>query len=302
MVTAVDDSFHAPASTHRWWTETSMYSFDVPERNLSAVIYPYLRPNLGVAALHMYVWDDTGTEPRQVPYGLSRWHLAVPDTDLTELRIEGLSYRTVEPLHVYEVRYDDGERLSLDLRYEGFREPHVEFEKAGRGHVDQPCHVTGTVVLNGERIELDGYAMRDRSWVKRPDDFADIELGYSFGIAGPDESFLLISQGNGSEDWGFRGGFLVRDGTYARLVDGRRTVRRGPAHHPDAVDIEVTDDRGRTLTARGTTRNHFAFPTTAGMTSWMCLVEWEVEGRRYHGEDQEAWSNDLLQRRRLGSC
>lgn len=298
MVTAADDSFHPPGSNHPWWTETSMYSFDIPERNISAVIYPYIRPNLGIATLHVYVWDDAGIEPRDVLYGLSRWHLPMPAGDLTELELAGLRYRTVEPMRVFTVHYDDGDRLRLDLRYEGFADPHVEFDNRGRGHVDQPCHVTGTVVLDGERIALDGYAMRDRSWVTRPDDFRDVKLAYTFGIKGPEESFLLVSTGQPDDTWTFRGGFCVRDGHYARLVDGRRRVTRSAGRYPVGVELELTDTAGRTLVASGPTRNRLAYPTTAGMFSWLSLVEWEVDGERYHGEDQEAWAYDLLQRTR----
>ena len=97
---------------------------DVPGPNLSATIYPLFRPNLRVCSLAVYVWDASAYEPWAVRYGHATWHLAMPETDLTDLRLEGLRYRTVEPLRVYEVAYHDGDRCRLDLRYEGLREPH----------------------------------------------------------------------------------------------------------------------------------------------------------------------------------
>jgi hypothetical protein len=301
MTLISDDSFHEPDAARLWWTETSMFSFDVPRLNLSAIIYPYVRPNLNVATLHVCVWDDTGIEQREVRYAFSRWHLPMPTTDLTGLQIEGLRYRMIEPMRVYEVSYEDPGRLSLDLRYQGLREPHVEFAARGRGHVDQPCRVTGVAVLDGARIDIDGYAMRDRSWLNRPDDVRDVQLAYTFGIAGPLESFLLVSAGQSDDAWTFRGGFLVRDGVYSRLSAGSRRPARSSDHHPVAVEIELTDELGRELTGSGLTRNRMAYPTTAGMFAWMSLVEWRVDGQTYFGEDQEAWSYDLFQRTRTAA-
>ena len=214
LLSPADDSFHAPATSDRWWTETCWFSFDQPGRNLSATIYPLFRPNLGICSLAIFLWDGSASEPSAVPYGLFRWHLAMPDTDLTALQLEGLRYDVVEPLMEYRVQYEDASRLTMDLRYRGLREPWLASKSAHGGHFDQPCQVTGTVMLAGEEIAIDCLGMRDRTWSPRPDDRYGRGTGYTYGLGGADEQFLLLTtlDGNvGSFSAGVFAGYVVRD-------------------------------------------------------------------------------------------
>jgi hypothetical protein len=297
-LTPADDSFHRPASPDRWWTETCWFSFDQPGRNLSCTIYPLFRPNLGICSLALFVWDGSSHEPWAVPYGVFRWHLAMPTTDLTHLELEGLRYDVIEPLQRYRVRYDDGQRLQLDLEYRGLREPWLASKSAHGGHFDQPCTVVGTMVLNGEHVDIDCLGMRDRTWSLRPDDRPDRGTGYTYGVAGADTQFLLLTSldGNvGTFQSGVFAGYLVLDGVGSRLVDARRSVRRRRHGYPVSVAVTVTDELGRTLDAVGTCVNRYANWATPGSFAWMSMVEWTLaDGTVVIGEDQEVWSPDLL--------
>ncbi len=159
-----DDHFHPVPTADPWWTETSWYSFAVPERNLSGSIYPLFRPNLGICSAGVYVWDGTAVEPWAVPYARTFWHLPLPDGDLTDFTlVNGLRYECVEPMQQYRVSYRDAGEIELDLLYEGLIAPHMVVGESERGHLDQPCRVTGRLCLHGEEIAIDGFAMRDRS-------------------------------------------------------------------------------------------------------------------------------------------
>src|ERR1700758_1782244 len=74
-----DDEFHPPTSDDPFWTETCWFTFAVPERKLSAQLYPFFRPNQGVCAAAAYAWDDSGDQPWNVRYGKNFWHLPIPD-------------------------------------------------------------------------------------------------------------------------------------------------------------------------------------------------------------------------------
>jgi hypothetical protein len=292
-IDAKDDSFHPPVSDDRWWTETCWFSLDVPGPNLSATIYPLFRPNLRVCSLAVYVWDASAYEPWAVRYGHATWHLAMPETDLTDLQLEGLAYRTVEPLRVYEVEYRDGDRCRLDLRYEGLRAPHEMGIRDGFGHIDQPCRVTGTLVLDGEEFDAACLAMRDRSWHVRADS-ASTRSGYSYGTSSGEDQFLVITGWDGTR-YALRTGYLVRDGVKALLRSGeRRVVGRDPAGYPTRLELECEDELGRTLEATGTCLNRLANPATPGMFAWMSMTEWSVGNDTCYGEDQDVWSPDQL--------
>jgi hypothetical protein len=287
-LTAADDGFHQPATDDPWWTETAWFSAEVPERELSLTIYPVFRPNLGVAALTVAVWDATAVSSWEIPYFRSLWHLALPASDLTSLDLAGLRYRTIEPLHAYEVTYHDGERVALELRYDGLREPHAPHA----GHLDQSCRVTGTITLGGERIDVDGFAMRDRSWGPRPDDRTTV-ASYSYGIASTGDEWLAIGFLAGAS-YQLVAGYLVRDGEKAALTGGERRVVERATGYPVAIEIDATDALGRRLEARGRCTNRFAKQATPGMFAWMSQTEWQWSGLTAHGEDQDIWSPNRL--------
>jgi hypothetical protein len=294
-VTAADDRFHAPGESDPMWSETAWFAFMLPERRLGGTIYPLFRPNLGTCSLAVYVWDDRAHEPWRVPYGRSLWHLPMPDGDLTDLRVGGLEYRCLEALRRYEVRYRDGDLLELDLCYEGLMSPHAVGIGGGRGHVDQPCRVTGTLRLHGEPLAVDCLDMRDRSWHVR-DDARSTRASYSYAIASASDAFLAGGFWDGST-YRIVAGYLLRDGEKADLVSGtRRVIERhdGATDYPLRVRIEAEDRLGRRLEAEGATWSRLANPATPGMFAWMSLAEWDFGSDLTQGADQDVWSPDLL--------
>jgi len=232
LLTAADDSFHPPPNDDIWWTETSWYGFDVPERKLSGAIYPLFRPNLGVCSLAVHVWDDTGDTPWDALYSRLLFHVPMPAGDLTKLEVEGLKYTTVEPLRRYQVEFADGEYLELDLEYTGYRAPAVSTTQVPSGikvvsHFDQTAAVRGQITVAGERIDVDVIGHRDRSWYHRPDNRTRRSASLCFGDLSPDDGFVffraLTLLGSGP-DAGAVGGHLLRDGVSAPIAAASRRV------------------------------------------------------------------------------
>jgi hypothetical protein len=297
MPTPDDDRFHPPASRDPWWSETAWFSFAHPGERISGSFYPLFRPNQGVCALAVSVWDDSACEPWRALYSRADWHLPLPATNLDRLALGALRYEVQEPLRRYRVTYQDGERFRAELEYEGLIPVHEAGVRGGQGHLDQPCAVRGEIVLRGRRIAIDHPDMRDRSWSVRRDD-RTTRGAYSYAIASARDSFLALSfaspgLGGRGDVQPIVGGFLVQDGEKSPLVAGTRSLERAGAAWPARVEIEARDALGRALHARGNTLNRFANQASPGLFAWMSLTCWDFAGES-HGQDQDIWSPDRL--------
>ena len=289
--TAADDRFHRPAAPDPFWGETAWFAFAAPERGLAGTLYPLFRHQLGICALGVAVWDASAFEPWHALYARRLWHVPIPDGELDDLTIEGLSIRCIEPLSRYRLTYQDGDRISLDLAYRGLIPPHTPIATPERGHLDQPCHVQGTLRLGDEEIAIDCFEMRDRSWGPR-DDRRTTRASYCYGIRSEDEAFLASTiEVEGVERVVM--GFLLRGGEKHDLASGTREIlERSAEGFPLRVRIAAEDRAGRELVAEGRCLSRLAEQATPGMFAWMSLTEWSSADGRSYGEDQEVWSPD----------
>jgi hypothetical protein len=282
----------------------------VPEQNLTGCVYPVIRRNLDVASCSVQIWDDTSEHLYYARYGRIYWHLPIP-TDLREWDVaNGLSFRCLEPLHRWSLNFHEGDDVAFDLIYEGIHEP-CEPHPAGSlpmppgiGHFDQLCHVTGTLLLDGERFSVDCIEMRDKSWGPRSDgprlaDASDHSGGaYTYGATGRGNGFCAYGIG-GTGINGQRAviaGFLWRDGILGRLTDGTRRRERDSRGRPATVVIEATDEHGRSLMAEGSCVNSYAHLSTPNGFAWMSGTVWALDGETGWGEDQEVWDAATLRR------
>lgn len=290
VATAADDSFHPPASDDPWWTETAWFGFAVPERALAGAVYPIFRPNLGVCAAGVHVWDTSGEAAHEVRYSRTWWHLPMPDHDLTDLRLaNGLRYERLEPLRRYGIEFGDDE-IELQLEFEALHPPYAPM-LGPHGHLDQAGRVRGLLRLHGESIDVDCFEMRDRSWSVRADQGA-VAAGYDYAIAAPGHALQAMSMVAGDTSI-VVAGYHLRDGEVVPLTGGTRTVERDGIR-PVRIRLEVVDATGRAVEAIGTVVNRFAFQSSPNYFAWMCLTRWTLDGVDAWGEDQDVWSPDRL--------
>jgi hypothetical protein len=290
-----DDEFHPPTSDDPYWTETCWFTFTVPERRLSGQLYPFFRPNQGVAAGGAYFWDDRGDQVWTCRYAKNFWHLPIPDQPLSDITLpNGIHYRCVEPLTRYEVAYDDpdGDELHVDLAFTAVTAPHY----LGDAHLDQPGRYQGTIVLQGEEIAVDAFGFRDRSWGVRPQFGPGLTSsparrgGYSYATASERDAFHSITLDFGDGCLNIHG-YLLRDGEWSKLAAGRRdVVERRDNGFPLRVLIDGTDELGRSLHAEGTCRNALGLHLNPNLFTVNCLTEWTVDGTTMFGEDHDNWS------------
>lgn len=290
---ARDDSFHFEKMGDRWWmTETSWFAFCVPERKLGGWFYTMVRPNIGTVAGGVWVWDDSAALPWEALY--SRNYTAMrllEDQDLTDISLPtGVTIKALKPLTSYQLGFLDEGRLRADLRFDAVMDPRP-LRKAGSAfgelsHFDQFGRVTGKLDLYGEIIDVDCLAIRDRSWGPRPEHRPG-QSAYVTGIASPQDGFLAVTKWNHPGEIAY--GFLIKDGEIQDLTGGRRIVERDPKEHwVTRITIEATDAAGRTLHAAGTRMsgiiiNRHSFIDSNG------LIEWSINGKTGHGEDQDMW-------------
>ncbi|MFK7896820.1 MAG: hypothetical protein AB8G23_13340 [Myxococcota bacterium] len=298
-----DDSFHAPTTDDPFWTETCWFTFAIPERKLSGQLYPFFRKNQGITSGGAFLWDPSGSQIWNCRYAKNLWHLPIPeDQDLTDIRLaNGIHYRCLEPLSKYEIHYldPDAEEVEIHLTFEGICEPN----RLGDSHLDQPGRYRGTIRIQDEAFDVDAFGMRDRSWGVRSQIGAtlhplaqNVRGGYTYATMSDQDAWHMITADFGEGCISIHG-FLLQDGVWSKMVEGKREVLAREEHCPTHVRITGRDELGRTLEAEGHTHNKIGVHLNPNLWTWNCLTDWEWGGgngggggKRGFGEDHDNWS------------
>lgn len=303
---AADDELH-PFGSKPDWTETVWFSFNVPERALGGWLYVQVRPNLGICSGGAFVYGPGCWSPWEQPYNAYLHYLPLPvPLDLRDVTFpNGVSVKVVEPGMVYDLayRFRDHDEFVADLRFEGLTPPVPHVQGAppfvGSSHYDQHGRVTGEMVLHGETIAVDCFAVRDRSWGRRPERVGRSvgRLSYVFGTTSVDEGFLVFTTPADGDQTAevehLSSGYLFRGGVLRRLVGATRRNRRDPATGGvERIEFEAVDTDGRELVVVGDAVSRMGL-----MTGGLCintLMAFTVDGggptRHGWGEDQDVWS------------
>jgi hypothetical protein len=288
-------------------------SFNVPERKLGGWLYTQALAVQGICNGGAWVWDDS---PAGALYEVRHEGLPFPHRgDLRHCRLpNGNAVEMLEPLQRYRTVYSDPGRFEADLLHEGIMAPHSHplgtWPFWSARHFDQPMHVTGSIRLYDEEIPIDCYSVRDRSWGPRPAGSTPPErklapgtlhlpdrperanqptsVGYVFAVQDEREAFLAFTdprvdpQGRARDE--VQAGYLLRDGEYAPLVEGARSIELAPdTACIRAIHLEAVDALGREVVADGVLLSHHGErgPSGTGLFDW----SW-TGGRRGYGEDQ----------------
>ncbi len=303
IFSAADDSFHFAALDDDWWaTETCWFSFHHPERKLGGWFYSMFRPNIGTVAGGAWIWDDTAHLPWEVPYSANYSALQLPaDIDLAKCQLPtGFSIEALETGQRYALGFEDGDRFSADLMFEGVMAPEPltgtgsTFGKAS--HFDQLGSVTGDIVLHGEKIAIDCIGMRDRSWGRRPEN-RPRQAAYVTGATADGNGFLAVTNTKPEGD-PIAFGFLRQDGKTLSLIEGERVVVRDPVEAwVNEIRITAQAEDGNLFTAIGKPVSRIIINrhTFIDINS---LVKWDFNGVEAWGEDQDMWPVHRWSRKR----
>ena len=310
MITPRDEYFHE-RNDDPDWNESGWFSFMVPERRLSGMVYCYHRPNMPYSTGGFAAWDPSGdTSDSCVWYDLEQISPFAPGTEMFDFSLpSGLTVACVEPLCEYRLQYkDDG--CEVDFTWRRAREPFSPPLPAsqgqwGRHHYDQIGRMTGRLAVDGDTIDVDGWSMRDHSWGPRR--VAKDQRGrFLWGIASGDDAFLVWASAAQPFDRDpvigvperVVAGWYLRDGVLGNIVGGEsHIVERRADGAPLADRLQATDDLGRELVAEGRATNMMIWPCYPTVHAWFAHFEWTFDGLTADGEEQE-WV-PLNQRRRF---
>ncbi|MCV7014187.1 hypothetical protein H7I40_17510 [Mycolicibacterium madagascariense] len=289
-----DDGLHTPGGEF-YFNETYWFSFFAPERGLGGWLYSGVRPSAGVTTGGCWIWDPKGTDPWEILF-FEQFNWLKPPVVADAHRLvlaNGNTVSTVEPGQTYDLAFDDRERLQARLRFTGSERPvplrpgTPPYPKAS--HFDQTGRVTGCLILDGDRIDIDCYAMRDRSWGPRRERGYQV-MAYTW-LADDHTSLLAYSTPRRDSDRtdDVYAGYVRRGGAVRYLASGARQVRRHP-HDKWITDvsIDLVDDDGRPLIAHGRAVSRMILPTATSVCV-NSLMEFTVDGRTIYGEDQDVW-------------
>ncbi len=155
-------------------------------------------------------------------------------------------------------------------------DPEKEFARA---HYEQHMHVTGTVAIDGESVNVDAFGLRDHSWGPRY--WQNIKsyrwLTCSFGP----ELNVMVSETRPSDEARTEGGVVIRNAKVERVtsVDIESQFETGTSYHR-AMTARLGLESGETVALEGGVksfiplRNRRAGMVThigEGMTEYRCL-------------------------------
>jgi len=295
------DRFFAEPGDNPYWNESAWFSLSIPRRRIHGAIQYYFRPNMGMLNGGPMLWDSSGNSCWNcLYYNWSHLQAMPPGARKFDFTARNsLSVRVLEPLARYAIRYDQDD-FQLDLEWTAIAPLH-ELKSGDPGqratqkfHMEQPGRMRGTLRRDGVALEVDCFSMRDTSY--GPRDYSSTGSGgYFWGIAA-DRAFHAIVKGDGAVQRAI-GGFIWRDGTLSSLVSGSRRVESYGAFGPRQVVFEGIDRLGRTLAVRGAIDEGLVFTGYTDHTVVWSLTEWDWDGQRCWGDNQEFCS--ALRFRRL---
>ncbi|MCW2578533.1 MAG: hypothetical protein JWR82_134 [Blastococcus sp.] len=330
-----DDTYHR-VSDNPYEFETNWWSLNIPERRIGAWLHAGYHTNRNEVSWRVFVWDPSGADPGRLAYYKNVPNVPMPaDADLRDLTFPGGGYsvRMLNPLMDYAVGYSDPDAgFSIEFEHRSVHPPHRftpgQPPAMHNPHLDQLGRLTGELVLRGERIPIDCWSIRDRTWGPRGGPHSqsqkaeyvrgeyrvsdpggprwrEIErergrgrIQYIFGHTDDRTGFLgfVRPQDGDAAGWSpMNVGWLLQGGQFQRLDRTRSRMRnfRDPETGWSAhMEVELVDVTGRTMRAEGFAVSHMC-EHGAGSNA---LMRWEYDGKIGWGEDQDGWQLDHFQK------
>ncbi len=331
-----DDTYHEPTSDDPYWTETTWWSLNIPERRMGAWLHAGFLANRSAVTWKVFLWDPDGADPGRLAYYKNASEVPMDrGADLRDWQFPagGFSVKMINPLMDYQVGYRDPDaNFSLEFEHRSVHPPRRftpgEAPAMHNPHLDQLGHITGELILRGEKIAIDCYSVRDRTWGPRGGHHSQSQkseyvrgeyrvnapggpawrqverergrgrIQYIFGHTDDQTGFLSFvrPQDGDAAGWSpLNVGWLLRDGVFERLDKSKSRMRnfRDPLTGWSAhMEVELVDQAGRTMQAEGFALSHMC--ENGGGSN--ALMRWEYDGKIGWGEDQDGWRVDHFQK------
>jgi hypothetical protein len=286
-VSPIDDEFHTPSCDESNWIETMWFPCWIPERNMSISVRLWFAANLKLQGGAVSAWTDDG----KILFG-DKWTDEMPSPiDLTNVRTShGVNITRQNPLNTFCISYE-AKDISLEFRFEAIMAPNpVSPEESPgmfEGHFEQAGRVAGELNLRGEKLGIDCYSVRDRSWGPRqmPD---RLRLGNAYGANNEMAFFSYINPTPDGREV-ITGGYYIKDGQEATIIEGER-ITTWLDSSPTSVSIEAVDALKRKIILTGSCRNTMASNAGSGVYGILNLIEWDDGKQKFWGENHDIWS------------
>ncbi|MDT7621044.1 MAG: hypothetical protein QOC75_5435 [Pseudonocardiales bacterium] len=315
-----------PAPGEQWdphLIHTHYFGFSIPEAQIGAFLYVRYQPAFPLSQGGVCIFQGTDnvehTDMAYLDYEITMpWPTVEGNTVTTAngLRIEftelGRTARITYTSHDGDTSLDVVAEAVTPLLARGHvmpgEEDHHNDPSREPGGTEQFMHMTGELVLHGERHTIDCYAPRDRSWrqirVEKRGAVPIPPVGWSPMYFGPDLIFNQISFEPLDTDPAWAGLFEVGNRPshhYAWIQLGEETreivrVRRNvleyhpTIHLPIRQEIEAEDETGATYRFTGEAIACASLPAWPNTSFHDSVYRWEdQEGRVAYATYQELW-------------
>jgi hypothetical protein len=287
----LNEAFHT-ATDDPHWAESGCFAISVPERDINGFVYYFHDNRTGSSGGGPALWDPSGEQPHDCLFYDWRWRQPLTGPmDFNDFTLPNtLRHQVVEPLTRYRLTYS-ALGLEFDLQWSALMAPHHigngAEEDSVADHYDQPGRMTGSLILDGERFEIDCYSMRDRTWgPHRPGAARSGDYLWAIASGGAHWHAITLESRTPGVDKVI-GGYLVQDATIGELVQGERRVPARSGGAPARVLFDAVDEHGRTLHAVGDVRTALRWLGRPGRLTYWTLTDWQWNGQRGWGANQE---------------
>lgn len=177
MVLRADDELRHPHTNLPEWRESMWYCFQIPEFEMGGAIYYSYMPNAPkpVASYSVYLTKGWVREPNTAIYSYMK-EIPIPDAEWDDLSLDGgiLRYKRLEPLKRWNIAFNDGKRLKMDIDVDIFGgnwhyiDNTYETPKYLAGdRYHRPYAATGEMILDGTKYPIKMTGDSDHSWGPR---------------------------------------------------------------------------------------------------------------------------------------
>ena len=285
------DRFSDSMSDHPHWNESVWFSLSIPELGIHGFIQYYFRPNMGLLNGGPVLWDGSGNQVwnclyfnwchlQACPAGAEKFNMTAPNS---------LCVKIIESTQRYAISYASDD-LVLDLEWQAIGPIHQLKSQSGaqqaahKYHMEQPGRMAGVAQLHGKDYPIACCSMRDTSYGPRVYDKSSVG-GYFWGIS-EGQAFHAIAKGD-SAIQDVIGGFILQDNLLGSLTSGCRQVIEYGRYGPKVIQLDATDEHGRTIKATGALSDGLIFTGYTDRTIVWSLLQWDWNGAELWGDNQE---------------
>ncbi|MCW3040680.1 MAG: hypothetical protein JWM31_2585 [Solirubrobacterales bacterium] len=251
-----DDLRHPGEISGEHGRESLFYNLLLPEHGVILFVYTWVDAEDRAGYLFTVVGED---DTRRCFFANDG--VPVGDRDFDDWAVDGLTLRHRELLHTADLAFS-GEDVEFHATFTAIHDafsyrqnqdgcpPFIatdRFEQAGR--------MRGTLVLDGERIEVDATTQRDHSWGQR--DWAAIQDWKWLSAQSSDAMALNVMLIHARGETTCHG-YVARDGRAVSVVDVEIRARYDERWWQTGLDATIVDEEGLETVVAG---RRFAFLT-----------------------------------------